>query len=64
MATGSDPNLSSNVLVLWDQDRQKKVSEIEFLEPILDLHVCGRWVAVAHEKQVTLFDFESDDGLC
>lgn len=63
VATGDHANLSSNKLLIWDQEQLKIVAEVEFLETIVDLQVKGRWVAVAHKDQVTLFDFESAEGM-
>lgn len=61
MGTGQNSGeWPSSKLFLWNDAEKKKIAEVEFLKPIIDLICVKGWVLVACEDKLIPLDFETD----
>ena len=47
-------------MFLWNDAEKKKIAEVEFLKPIIDLICVKGWVLVACEDKLIPLNFETD----
>ena len=47
-------------MFLWNDAEKRKIAEVEFLKPIIDLICVKGWVLVACEDKLIPLDFETD----
>jgi hypothetical protein len=60
VGTGANSEWPRDALLIWNDAEKKKVAELKFAKPIIDLLVVGSWILVAFEDKVIPFNMEKD----
>lgn len=60
VGTGENSDWPRNKLFVWNDVEKKRVAELQFYKPIVDLLVVGSWTLVAFEDKVLPFCMEED----
>lgn len=63
VGTGSNPDLATNKLCLWDDNSKEFVAEVQFYHPIVDLKICGSWIVLADAEMCFVFNLEQESGM-
>ena len=60
VGTGENPDWERTKMFIWNDAESRKVAQIEFYKPIIDLLMVGSWVLVAFEDRVVPLNLEKD----
>lgn len=60
VGTGENSDWPRNKLFIWNDAEKRRVAQIEFYQPIIDLLMVGSWVLVAFEDRVLPFNLDKD----
>jgi hypothetical protein len=60
VGTGENAEWPRDALFIWNDAEKRRVAELKFEKPIVDLLVVGSWILVASEDKVIPLDMEKD----
>ena len=57
---GSNPFISKDMFVMWDDIKKQRLYEVSMNEPIKNIRVIGDKLIVVIEKKINIFNFKSN----